>query len=81
MLHKLYYFTLITLTIVEGGKVNNYAFRNPYALSNMLANFLKDMKSLNKRVQKALCRSPKEQFKGHSGAICRGPLMLSTKYL
>jgi len=28
----------------------------------------------------ALCRSPEEKGKVHSGAIYRGPLMLSTKY-
>jgi len=35
---------------------------------------------INKRAQKALGRSPEEKVKGHSGAIYRGPLMLSTKY-
>ena len=35
----------------------------------------------NKRAQRALGRSPEEKVKGHSGAIYRGPLMLSTKYL
>jgi len=35
---------------------------------------------LNKRAQRALGRSPEEKVKGHSGAIYRGPLMLSTKY-
>jgi len=34
----------------------------------------------NKRTQRALGRSPEEKVKGHSGAIYRGPLMLSTKY-
>ena len=34
----------------------------------------------NKRAQRALGRSPDEKVKGHSGAIYRGPLMLSTKY-
>ena len=34
----------------------------------------------NKRAQRALARSPEEKVKGHSGAIYRGPLMLSTKY-
>jgi len=34
----------------------------------------------NKRAQRALGRSPEEKVKGHSGAIYRGPLMLSTKY-
>jgi len=34
----------------------------------------------NKRAQRALGRSPEENVKGHSGAIYRGPLMLSTKY-
>jgi len=33
-----------------------------------------------KRAQRALGRSPEEKVKGHSGAIYRGPLMLSTKY-
>jgi len=36
--------------------------------------------SRNKRTKRALCRSPEEKVKGHSGAIYRGPLMLSTKY-
>ena len=35
---------------------------------------------LNKRAQRALGRSPEEKVKGNSGAIYRGPLMLSTKY-
>ena len=35
---------------------------------------------INKRAQRALGRSPEEKVKGHSGAIYRGPLMLSTKY-
>jgi len=34
----------------------------------------------NKRAQRALGRSPEENVKGHSGAIYRGPLILSTKY-
>jgi len=34
----------------------------------------------NKRAQRALGRSPEERVKGHSGAIDRGQLMLSTKY-
>ena len=34
----------------------------------------------NKRVQRALGRSPEEKVKGHSGAIYREPLMLYTKY-
>jgi len=34
----------------------------------------------NKRAQRALGRSPEEKVKGHSGAIYRGSLMLSTKY-
>jgi len=37
-------------------------------------------KKENKRAQRALGRSPEEKVKGHSGAIYRGPLMLSTKY-
>jgi len=36
--------------------------------------------SRNKRAQRALGRSAEEKVKGHSGAIYRGPLMLSTKY-
>jgi len=35
---------------------------------------------VNKRAQRALGHSPEEKVKGHSGAIYRGPLMLSTKY-
>jgi len=34
----------------------------------------------NKRAQRALGRSPEDKVKGYSGAIYRGPLMLSTKY-
>jgi len=34
----------------------------------------------NKRAQRAMGRSPEEKVKGHSRAIYRGPLMLSTKY-
>jgi len=34
----------------------------------------------NKRAQRALGRSPEDKIKGYSGAIYRGPLMLSTKY-
>ena len=37
-------------------------------------------KYLNKRAQRALGRSPEKKVKGHSEAIYRGPLMLSTKY-
>jgi len=36
--------------------------------------------NVNKRAQKALCRSPEEKVKGHSGANYRGPLILFTKY-
>jgi len=32
------------------------------------------------RAQRALGRLPEEKVKGHSGAIYRGPLMLSSKY-
>jgi len=35
---------------------------------------------MNKRAQRALGRSPEKKVKGHSGAIYRGPLKLSTKY-
>ena len=41
---------------------------------------LKGQNRQNKRAQRALGRSPEEKVKGHSGAIYRGPLMLSTKY-
>jgi len=41
----------------------------------MLPNF-----SLNKKALRALGRSPEEKVKGHSGAIYREQLMLSTKY-
>jgi len=34
----------------------------------------------NKRAQRALGRSPEDKVEGHSEAIYRGPLMLSTKY-
>ena len=34
----------------------------------------------SKTAQRALGRSPEEKVKGNSGAIYRGPLMLSTKY-
>jgi len=37
-------------------------------------------KSQNKMAQRALDRSHEEKVKGHSGAIYRGPLMVSTKY-
>ena len=37
-------------------------------------------KKNNKRAQRALGRSPEEKVKGHSGAIHRGPQILSTKY-
>jgi len=35
---------------------------------------------LNKRAQRALGPSPEEKVNGHSGAIYRGPQMLSAKY-
>jgi len=35
---------------------------------------------MNKRAQRVLGRSPEKKVKGHSGAIYRGQLMLSTKY-
>ena len=38
------------------------------------------MLSENKRVQRALGRSPEEKVKGQGKAIYRGPQMLSTKY-
>ena len=56
---------------------------NTYDLRNKtMAGFKKNRipRFLNKRAQRALGRSPEEKFKGHSGAIYRGPLMLSTKY-
>jgi len=40
----------------------------------------KGMAVRNKRAHRALGRSPEEKVKGHSGAIYRGPLKLSTKY-
>jgi len=40
----------------------------------------KEKENAYKRAQRALSRSPEEKVKGHSGAIYRGPLMLSTKY-
>jgi len=42
--------------------------------------FKKDIQKINKRAQRALCRSPEEKVKDHSGSIYRGPLMVSTKY-
>jgi len=36
------------------------------------------LKKVNKTAQRALGRSPEEKVKGHSGAIYRGPQMLST---
>ena len=42
--------------------------------------FIIEVSILNKRAQRALGRSPEEKVKGYSGAIYRGPLMLSTKY-
>ena len=42
---------------------------------------VKDEQELqNKRAKRAMGRSPEEKAKGHSGAIYRGPLTLSTKY-
>jgi len=38
------------------------------------------MTIINKRAHRALGRSPEEKVKGHSGAIYRGPLIMSTKY-
>jgi len=35
--------------------------------------------NVNKRVQRALGRSPEKKVKGHSEAINRGPLILFTK--
>jgi len=43
-------------------------------------NVLRPTKSINKRAQRALGRSPEEKVRGHSGAIYRGPLMLYIKY-
>jgi len=45
-----------------------------------VTNVTKRHLNINKRAQKALGRSPEEKVKGHSGAIYKGPLMLSTKY-
>jgi len=49
-----------------------------YNVAEILGGWSK--KVLTKMAQRALCRSPEEKVKGHSGAIYRGPLMLSTKY-
>ena len=38
------------------------------------------LRTTDKRAQRALGRSPEKKVKGHSGAIYRGPLMVSTKY-
>jgi len=48
---------------------------------NPISNLRGEVVLINKRAQRALGRSPEEKVKGHSGAIYRGPLMLSTKYL
>jgi len=48
--------------------------------SNFLLIYFKPKISNNKGAQRALSRSTKEKVKGHSGAIYRGPLMLSIKY-
>jgi len=45
----------------------------------IIAYVLKYLHFTNERAQWALGRSPEEKVKGHSGAISRGPLMLSTK--
>ena len=42
--------------------------------------YYKEVSKINKRAKRALGRSPEEKVKGHSGAIYRGPLILSTKY-
>jgi len=34
---------MITIATVEGSESNNYAIRNPYALSSILAKYLEDM--------------------------------------
>ena len=44
---------------------------------SLKAAILKMLQKINKRAQN---RSPEEKVKGHSGAIYRRPLMLSTKY-
>jgi len=38
---------MITIATVKGREANNYAIRNPYALSSMLAKYLEDMKTTN----------------------------------
>jgi len=59
-------------------------FRQLSFLNKLFCMFGKNRKdrkgNKNKRSQRALCRPPEEKVKGHSGAIYKGPLMLSTKY-
>jgi len=49
-------------------------------LSLIISPYSNGGKLNNKRAHRALGRSPEEKVKGHSEAIYRGPLMLSTKY-
>jgi len=46
----------------------------------MFIQYLFKEEQIKKRAQRALGRSPEETLEGQSGAIYRGPLMLSTKY-
>ena len=62
---------------------SSYEVKDATSVSCYLYNrlhILQFAKYTNKRAQRALGRSPEEKVTGHSGAIYRGPLMLSTKY-
>ena len=76
-----------TFSVISGSILNFIEFhfklylcRNIEPMNNN--NYFKHIvgANLNKRAQVALGRSPEEKVKGHSGAIYRGPVMLSTLY-
>jgi len=68
-------------TLVFGMDANMYTrIETLKGLHCRLATHANMFKDLNKRPQRVLGRSPEEKVKGHSGAISRGPLVLSTKY-
>ena len=61
-------------------KINSVSFYSIWYRLHNAEQVLEVTRSQNKRAQRALGRSPEENIKGHSGAIYRGTLMLSTKY-
>ena len=77
------YFLLKQLRIevqIPGVKGQSWIVVDTVCMHNLTPNDYCAETKINKRAQRALGRSPEEKVKGHSGAIYRGSLLLSTKY-